>query len=102
MSRRVKISEARRTLFDLVEEVTSAADGVVWIEHRDRAEAAALVSAQYLRGLERRLEELRRQAGSFTLEGSMRVVGTPADLEADLADLRRSQAELSEAKFRDL
>jgi PHD/YefM family antitoxin component YafN of YafNO toxin-antitoxin module len=101
MGRTVKISEARRTLFELVEEVTSAEDAVVWIEHRDRAEAAALVSAEYLRGLERRLEELRRQT-PFTLAGSMRLVGTATDLDADLDELRRRQGELTDAKFRDL
>ena len=102
MGRTVKISEARKALFELVEEVTAPGGGVVWIEHRDRPDAAALVSADYLRGLERRIADLLRQTTPFKLEGSMRLVGSPADLDAELADMRREQAELSEAKFRDL
>ena len=41
-------------------------------------------------------------ATPFRLEGSMRLVGDEADLEAELEALRREQAELAEAKFRDL
>ena len=102
MGRTLKISEARRTLFELVDEVTSGAETVVWIEHRDRAEGAALVSARYLRSLHTRIEELRRQTRPFKLAGSMRLVGSEADLEADLEALRRAQREAIHAKFQDL
>ncbi len=102
MSRTVKISEARKTLFELVDEVTSSSEGVVWIEHRDRAEGAALVSARYLRSLQTRIEEMRRHTSQFKLAGSMRLVGTAEALDADLEALRGEQAELADARFRDL
>lgn len=48
------ISEARRRLFELVDRVLDHPDEPVYIEHRDRAEQVALVSAARLAALEQR------------------------------------------------
>lgn len=74
MERCIKISDARARLFDLVESVTGEAGGVVLLEHRDRAERAALVSERYLRYLQNTIGELRRHGSHpFRLAGSARL-----------------------------
>ncbi len=102
MEKTVKISEARRTLFDLVDEVTQESDTVIWIEHRDRAEQVALVNARYLHSLRTRIEELRRQTKPFQLAGSMTVRGGVEEAEAALERLRGEEAGATVARFRDL
>lgn len=44
MDKKLKISEARAKLFDLVDYVTGEDQGVVLIERRNKPERAALVS----------------------------------------------------------
>lgn len=86
MERCVKISDARARLFDLVESVTGEDGVVVLLEHRDRAERAALVSERYLRYLQNTIMELRRYGGRpFRLAGSARLrMGGAGALEAIL------------------
>jgi PHD/YefM family antitoxin component YafN of YafNO toxin-antitoxin module len=86
MDRCVKISEARARLFDLVDQVTEAREGVVLIEHRDRAERTALISERYLRYLQSTIAELRKSRGpAFRLAGSARLVARPDEVETALA-----------------
>ncbi len=103
MSRTFKISEARARLFDLVDQVTSAEESVVLIEHRDRAERAALVSEQHLRYLYTTIAELRKQGiRPFRLAGSMRLLVSEDELESAIEQTRREQADLAASKFSDL
>lgn len=86
MDRCVKISDARARLFDLVDEVIEAQEGMVLIEHRDRAERAALVGERYLRYLQSTVAELRKSRGpSFRLAGSARLVASADEVDAALA-----------------
>jgi hypothetical protein len=87
MDKSVKISAARARLFDLVDEVTGAEAGVVLIEHRDRAERAALVSERYLRYLQTTIAELRRYGGpTFRLAGSARLLAPAEEVAAALGE----------------
>jgi PHD/YefM family antitoxin component YafN of YafNO toxin-antitoxin module len=103
MLRTFKISEARARLFDLVDQVTSAGESVVLIEHRDRAERAALVSEQHLRYLYATIEELRKRGiRPFRLAGSMKLLVSEDGLEAAIERTRREQTDLARSKFDDL
>lgn len=103
MARTLKISEARRRLFDLVNEVTSDDQEVVLIEHRDNPKRAALVSEEYLHGLESRIAALvKERAPEFRLAGSMRLLVGEDELEAALDRTRADQAALASGKFRNL
>ena len=94
----ITITEARRRLFDLFEEVLERGDAVVAIEHRDRKERAVLVSESYVRSLEARVAALEAKNGSgFRLIGSATLVGDPDTI---LDEVRARQAELFEAKLR--
>lgn len=99
MDRSIKISEARKTLFDLVDRVTRSEEVVVWIEHRDREERAALVSARHLQSLYARIEALQRRTNPFRLAGSMRLTGDADELGAVLDALRRDQARAALERF---
>ena len=94
----VTITEARRVLFDLFEEVLSKGDAVIAIEHRNRKERAVLASESYVRSLEARVAALEARTGSgFRLIGSVTAVGDPDTI---LDEVRARQAELFEAKLR--
>lgn len=102
MERKLKISEARARLFDLVDYVTREERGVVLIERRDRPERAALVSEEHLRYLYATIDGLERKSRTpFRLKGSMKLMVSPEELESALAEGRREQAELATRKFDD-
>jgi PHD/YefM family antitoxin component YafN of YafNO toxin-antitoxin module len=103
MGKTLKVSEARKRLFDLVEEVTSESEEIVWIEHRDRPARAALVSEDHLRRLHATIEALRRRRPSaFRVAGSLEIVDGPDSLEEALSRSRAEQGELAATKFQDL
>lgn len=104
MDKVLKVSEARRRLFDLVDEVTGEGEEeVVLIEHRDRAKRAALMSEEYLRHLRATIAALRKErAGGFRLAGSMTLAVGEDELEAEIARSRAEQASLAERKAREL
>ena len=100
MDKKLKISEARAKLFDLVDYVTSQEQGVVLIERRDNPERAALVSEEHLRYLYATIEGLEKKDRSpFRLKGSMKLLVSAEEMEAALADGRREQAELAARKL---
>lgn len=101
MDRTVGISEARKTLFELVDRVTRDEEAIVWIEHRDREERAALVGARHLRSLHARVEALQRRTRPFRLAGSLRPTGDADGLGAALDDLRRDGAAATLDRFRE-
>jgi len=98
--REVKISEARQRLFELVEQVTSGDEPVVYIEHRDREHRAALVSEAHLRYLEARAAAAG--GAPFTLAGSMTLLVGEEELEQAISADRAEQSRLAREKFRDL
>lgn len=100
MDRKLKISEARAKLFDLVDYVTSEERGVVLIERRDKPERAALISEEHLRFLYATIQGLEKKGcAPFRLKGSMKLLVSPEELEAALAEGRREQAELAARKL---
>lgn len=103
MPKTLKISEARKRLFDLVDAVTSDDAEIVFIERRDDPKRAALVSEDHLRELESRIAALvKERASDFTLAGSMRLVVAEGELDAALDRARADQAALASRKLRDL
>ena len=97
MARILKISEARKKLFDLVDDVIDRADEVILIEHRDRMERAALVNENYIVYLQATIDALRSErSGEFRLAGSMRLAVGEDELETAIADIRKSQNALSD------
>lgn len=99
--RDINISEARRKLFDLVDEVLRKPGSAVLIRHRDREERVALVSESYLESLRQAVARLLGSgASSFRLEGSLRLATSEEELERFLSDGRARQAALAEAKSR--
>lgn len=102
MDKKLKISEARAKLFDLVDYVTGEDHGVVLIERRNKPERAALVSEEHLRYLYATIEGLEsKQRSPFRLKGSMKLLVSPEELEAALGEGRREQAELAARKLQD-
>ncbi len=101
MPRRIMISEARESLFDLFDEVTHAPDRVIYIQHRNRKERAALTSEEYLRFLETTVQSLRSgsSAPEFSLFGSGTLHVAPDDV---LKKARQQQAELAATKRKEL
>jgi PHD/YefM family antitoxin component YafN of YafNO toxin-antitoxin module len=103
MTKRVKISEARAKLFDLVDFVIDAEDDVVLIEHRDRTERAALLSERYLRYLTGSLEQLKGHGRQeFRLAGSIRLLVSEEALERSIAASRAREDRKAEQRFQDL
>ena len=86
MSDSTKISEARRRLFDLVDQVIEH-DDVIYIEHRDRSERVALVREGRLRYLESLVDSGEAHPGS--LVGTLELV---CDTSADetIAEVREA------------
>jgi hypothetical protein len=102
MTRILKISEARKKLFDLVDDVIERGDEVILIEHRDRTERAALVKENYIVYLQATIAALKSELSSdFRLAGSMRLVGEQA-LEAAISENRSRQASLAGQKAENL
>ncbi len=101
MPRGIMISEARESLFDLFEEVIRAPDRVIYIQHRNRKERAALTSEEYLRFLETTVQALRSgaSASGFSLFGSGTLHVAPDDV---LQKARQQQAELAATKRKKL
>ncbi len=98
MAKTSTISEARRRLFDLVDWVLDNPEGVVYIQHRDRAARVALVREDRLAYLERR----DRQAGSApSLVGSVRL---PAKATVDdvVAEVRADESRRAARRLTDL
>src|SRR5690606_1252681 len=88
MARLLKISEARRTLFDLVDDVIERADEVILIQHRDRKERVALVNESYIEYLRATIEALKAgDSDEFRLAGSMRLLVAEDELEASIGEL---------------
>ncbi len=103
MGKPMKVSEARKKLFDLVDDVISEDDSVILIEHRDRTRRAALVSEDYLLFLQASIAELRKQHSSgFSLGGSMTLAGGEDEFALALEKSRAEQAAVAERKFGDL
>lgn len=97
----INISEARRKLFDLVDEVLREPGSVVLIRHRDRQGRVALVSESYLASLRKAVAKLLGSGASgFRLEGSLRLASSEEELDRFLSDARTRQAALAEAKSR--
>jgi PHD/YefM family antitoxin component YafN of YafNO toxin-antitoxin module len=88
MSDSTKISDARRRLFDLVDQVIEH-DDVVYIEHRDRSERVALVREGRLRYLE--ALEGSGEANPRSLVGTIKLVSDSATEDSATED---SAAEL--------
>jgi hypothetical protein len=100
MARILKVSEARRLLFDLVDDVIDRADEVILIEHRDRTERAALVNEDYIVYLQATIEALRGEGSAeFSLAGSMRLAVGEDELESAIAEVRKDQTARSDRKL---
>ena len=98
MQRRLTVTEARASLFDLFRAVTTKPGSQVVLSHRTSSEQAVLVSKEYVE----RLEMLSRKEparGRFRLFGSGTLVAPPDDV-VELG--RREQAALLDAKMRSL
>jgi len=103
MTRVLKISEARKRLFDLVDEVTAEDDQVVLIEHRDRPRRAALVSEEHLRYLNATIMALRKSLTTeFRLAGTMKLAVSAEELEVALERSWAQHAERAQRKFGNL
>jgi hypothetical protein len=87
---RVPISTARGQLFQLAELVRRSGDGsVVVLDQRGEPESVALVREARLAYLEERVMTMdRKQAGGFTLAGSLASSTSAAGLEQALRAIR--------------
>ena len=91
----LKVTEARRQLFELFEEVTSNTRARVIIGHRDVEGEAMLVSRKEIE----RLEQRARAAGSaFSIAGTASLNVAP---EAVLHEVRREQRRRAREKWGD-
>ena len=95
MSRHVNISEARRQLFELFEEVTTNKRLRIVIGHRDSEEEAVLLSRHEVERLERRASSSDRRS-EFALVGTATLRSKPEDV---LKDVRAAQNLLSAEKL---
>ena len=103
MKKRMSVSEARATLYELVDYVTESPEAQVVIEHRNRKGRAILVDEARYRYLETTLSEMqKREEKPFKLQGSMTSDLSDDELEEALKQIRREQAALSAAKLADL
>jgi hypothetical protein len=86
----LSISEARARLPELARYLAKTPDGVVLIEHRDRAERLAIVTERRLRYLESLVAASAvREGESFRLAGSMTSDLDDQELEDALAAIKR-------------
>lgn len=107
MPKTVTASQARATLFDLIDYVARSPGERVVISHRDRKERVALVSESRLRYLEAIADARRREAEKkpFKLIGSIELLCSPEELEQEMREMREMREERirrAEAKFQDL
>jgi PHD/YefM family antitoxin component YafN of YafNO toxin-antitoxin module len=98
MAKRRMVSEARKELFELFDEVTATAGRKVILGHRNSAREAVLVSRDYLEGLEAANRQMRGLAARepFHLYGSAKLNVAPEEV---LTATRREQREAAEAKL---
>jgi hypothetical protein len=88
--RSLSISEARARLPELARYLSGAPDGVILIEHRDRAERLALITERRLRYLESLVAaSIVREGESFRLAGSMTSDLDDEELEEALSAVKR-------------
>jgi hypothetical protein len=88
----LSISDARARLPELARRLAEDPEGVVYIEHRDRAERIALVTERRLRYLESvAAGSLVREGGTFQLAGSMASDLDDEELEDALMALKREK-----------
>lgn len=97
MGKRLNVSEARRQLFDLFEEVTSNRRARIVIGHRDSDQEAVLLSRVEVERLERLARSGRRS--EFSLVGSAVL---NVDAEDVLKRVRAEQDLLHEEKLASL
>lgn len=103
MKKRMSVSEARATLYELVDYVTESPEAQVVIEHRNRKGRAILVDEARYRYLETTLSELqKREEKPFKLQGSMTLTVPEEEFDAWLEQNRAEQARLAYEKLRDL
>src|SRR3972149_10589043 len=89
-ARSLSISEARARLPELARYWRGEPAGVVFIEHRDRAERLALITERRLRYLESLVgASMVREGGSFQLAGSMTSELDDEELEKALMAVKR-------------
>jgi 3-methyladenine DNA glycosylase/8-oxoguanine DNA glycosylase len=101
--RSLSISEARARLPELARFLSVAPDGVVLIEHRDRAERLALITERRLRYLESIAEASRvREGGSFQLAGSMTSDLDDEELDKALMAVKREGEARAQTKSEEL
>ena len=101
--RSLSISAARARLPELARYLSGAPDGVVFIEHRDRAERLALITERRLRYLESLVgASLVREGGSFQLAGSMTSDLDDEELEEALMAAKREGETQAETKSEEL
>lgn len=94
-------AEAGPRLRELVEQVVQNSGTTVLIGGSGSREKAVLVDARHYELLVYRSELLREQAGEpFRLAGSIEMTCSDEELEEGIAENRRRQAELFEAKMR--
>lgn len=103
MKKRMSVSEARATLYELVDYVTESPEAQVVIEHRNRKGRAILVDEARYRYLETTLRELEKlYAKPFKLQGSMTSPLSDDEFDRLFEENRAEQARLAVEKFRDL
>lgn len=103
MKKRMSVSEARASLYELVDYVTDTPEAQVVIEHRNRKGRAILVDEARYRYLETTLRELeKRDAKPFKLFGSMTSAVPDDEFDRWIEENRAEQARLAVEKFRDL
>lgn len=101
--RSISISEARARLPELARFLAGTPEGVILIEHRDRAERLALITERRLRYLESLLTaSLVREGESFLLAGSMTSDLDDDGLEEALSALKREDEVRAQRKGEEL
>jgi hypothetical protein len=99
----LSISDARARLPELARLLARDPEGVIYIEHRDRAERIALVTERRLRYLESiAASSLVREGGTFRLAGSMTSGLDDQELEDALMALKRERETKARTKGEEL
>lgn len=99
----ILVSEARARFSELVEQVTAHPGCSVVIGHRNRPRAAVLVDAGHYEVLLAKAHAVDYPPGKqFRLAGSIQSNRTDAEIEAVLAEARREQRALSDARLREI
>jgi hypothetical protein len=95
MAKKVKVpvSTARARLFELADLVRRSGDEVtVVLEQRGEREGVALVREARLAYLEERVAQIDRQAGAFSLAGSLSTELDDEALETAMREIRKGWA----------